>query len=87
MPLFPGARWPQAALNVGDGRFTADLTPWPVRRRAKALHAFLQETEPLSPRATAGFLSRAKKSSLRFAPGFLEALERHLQRVSLPAAS
>jgi DNA (cytosine-5)-methyltransferase 1 len=32
----------------------------------------------LSARATAGFLARTKRSSLRFPPGFLEALVTHL---------
>lgn len=87
MPLFPGARWPQVAWNVGEGRFTAELSMWPVRREPKLLHEFLAETEQLSLRATAGFLSRARKSSLRFAPGFLEAVQRHLERAGLPVAS
>lgn len=87
MPLFPGGRWPTVAWNVGEGRFTTELSMWPVRREAKILHEFITETEPLSPRATAGFLSRARKSSLRFAPGFLEAVRRHLERVTLPVAS
>ena len=87
MPLFPGGRWPTVAWNVGEGRFTTELSMWPVRREAKILHEFITETEPLSPRATAGFLSRTGKSSLRFAPGFLEAVRRHLERVTLPVAS
>jgi DNA (cytosine-5)-methyltransferase 1 len=87
MPLFPGGRWPTVAWNVGEGRFTTELSMWPVRREAKLLHEFITETEPLSPRATAGFLSRTRKSSLRFAPGFLEAVRRHLERVTLPVAS
>lgn len=87
MPLFPGTRWPSVAWNVGDGRFTTELSMWPVRRPPKLLHEFLAEPEPLSSRATAGFLSRTSKSSLRFAPGFLEAVRRHLERVSLPVAS
>jgi DNA (cytosine-5)-methyltransferase 1 len=87
MPLFPGVRWPHVAWNVGEGRFTAELSMWPMRREQKLLHEFLVETEQLSPRATAGFLSRARKSSLRFAPGFLEAVQRHLDRANLPVAS
>jgi DNA (cytosine-5)-methyltransferase 1 len=87
MPLFPGARWPNVAWNMGDGRFTTDLSTWPVRRRTKLLHEFIAEPQPLSARATAGFLSRTRKSSLRFAPGFLEAVRRHLERVTLPVAS
>ncbi len=87
MPLFPGVRWPHVAWNTGEGRFTTELSMWPVRREPKLLHEFLAETEHLSPRATAGFLSRTRKSSLRFAPGFLEAVRRHLERVTLPVAS
>jgi DNA (cytosine-5)-methyltransferase 1 len=79
MPLFPGARWPDVAWNVGEGRFTTQLSMWPVRRKARRLHEFLTECEPLSPRATAGFLARTRKSTLRFAPGFLEAVENHLR--------
>jgi len=87
MPLFPGSRWPNVAWNVGEGRFTTELSMWPVRRQLKLLHEFIAEPEPLSARATAGFLSRTRKSSLRFAPGFLEAVRRHLERVTLPVAS
>jgi DNA (cytosine-5)-methyltransferase 1 len=87
LPLFPRSRWPNVAWNVGEGRFTTELSMWPVRRQAKPLQEFLTETEPLSARATAGFLSRTRKSSLRFAPGFIEAVRRHLERVTLPAAS
>ena len=87
MPIGPGVRWPQVAWNVGEGRFTAQLSKWPVRRKTHPLHEFLTETEYLSPRATAGFLSRTRRSTLRFPPGFLEAVQRHLERVRLPAAS
>lgn len=87
MPHSSGMKWPSAAWNVGDGRFTADLSMWPVRKPARLLHDFITEAEDLSPRATAGFLSRTRRSSLRFPPGFLEAVRRHLERVRLPAAS
>lgn len=86
MPLAPGARWPRAAWNLGEGRFTAEMSMWPARHKPKLLHEFLNEVEDLSPRATAGFLSRTRKSSLRFVPGFLEAVQRHL-RASEPARS
>jgi DNA (cytosine-5)-methyltransferase 1 len=87
MPLFPGMKWPSAAWNVGDGRFTTELSMWPVRKEPKLLHEFIAESDDLSPRATAGFLSRTQRSSLRFPPGFLDAVRRHLDRVRLPAAS
>ena len=87
MPLFPGGRWPSVAWNVGEGRFRAEYSMWPVRREPKLLHEFLTETGKLSARATAGFLSRTRRSTLRFPPGFLEAVRRHLERSSLPVAS
>jgi DNA (cytosine-5)-methyltransferase 1 len=43
--------------------------------------------KPLSARATRGFLSRTERSSLRFVPGFIERLRRHLQRVEKGSAA
>ena len=51
-------------------------------RRRKPLEQFLQyEPYLLSTRATAGFLSRIEKSSLRFVPGFKERVRSHLAHV------
>ncbi len=80
-PLPKGRPWPRAAWSLGKGRFAADLSAWPVRRPRTPLTEFLRfPTEPLSPKATAGFLSRTRSSSLRFPPGFLEKVARHLER-------
>lgn len=79
-PLRKGERWPRAAWNLGAGRYSADVTSWPVQRKASPLHEFLShEPKPLSLRATAGFLERTSRSSLRFAPGFLQRVAAHLQ--------
>ena len=81
-PLPTGSPWPRAAWSMGEGRFAAELTTWPERRARVPLHEFLRfPTEPLSAKATAGFLSRARSGTLRFTPGFLDAIERHLERV------
>lgn len=78
----PGRAWPKVAWNVGEGVMTSQLSPWPVRRKRKPLSEFLKyPTELLSARATAGFLKRAKKGTLRFPDGFIEAVESHLARV------
>jgi hypothetical protein len=37
---------------------------------------------PLSARAASGFLSRARISTLTFEDGFLEAIERHVARMT-----
>lgn len=76
--------WPVAAWNVGDGRFRAHVSRWPVRVSAPPLAKFLCEPELLSARASAGFLSRAAsaKATIRCEPEFLAALQRHLDRVT-----
>jgi DNA (cytosine-5)-methyltransferase 1 len=78
-PLSESQAWPTHAWNVGLGRFTARLSEWPKRYRRKPLVSFLlHEPKLLSIRATAGFLERAGRSSLRFPVGFIAALEQHL---------
>lgn len=84
----PGGRsWPRVGWNVGEGRFSADISAWPTRRRRKTLSRFLENpVTPLSLKATAGFLSRARKGSLRFPEGFLDVLEAHLGSLERAAA-
>lgn len=77
-----GARWPRAARYDGDRRWAVDIGSCPVWTDRPPLAEFLQfEGKPLSARATRGFLSRTQRSSLRFVPGFLEAVRAHLARV------
>lgn len=71
--------WPIAAWNVGDGRHRAQLSTWPIHVVPTPLENFLRyETQDLSVKATAGFLSRAKTAKLRFPGGFLDAVRAHL---------
>lgn len=83
-----GRGWPKAAWNVGDGRCAVEASEWPFARPCAELHHFLQfQPEPLSARATAGFLERTQRSSLRFPEGFIAAVREHLSRMQrLPAA-
>lgn len=77
-----GAAWPTAAYNVTGERMMAPLSKWPMGVLHEPLEAFLRyETEDLSERATAGFLSRAYQAKLRFPEGFIKALESHLSRM------
>lgn len=69
-------RWPIAAWNIGDGRYSANLSEYPIRKRRGRLSAFNTDKWPdLSARALSGFIRRARDSSLSYPPGFLEALE------------
>ena len=87
-PIAGGGAWPTNAWNVGEGRFTADLSEWPQRRRRTPLAEFLEwPGQPLSVKATAGFLKRTERASLRFPPGFLEALGKHLKRSQARAST
>jgi DNA (cytosine-5)-methyltransferase 1 len=72
-------RWPEAAWGLGGCRYASEASEWPVKTRRIGLGKFLKFTpKPLSPKATAGFLRRARAGNLRFPPGFLEALDDHL---------
>ena len=74
------ARWPRAAWG-GNGRIYAlERSMWPVQWPREHLADFLRfPGTALSERAAAGFLSRARTGNLRFQPGFLEAVEKHVE--------
>jgi DNA (cytosine-5)-methyltransferase 1 len=57
-------RWPNAAYNVGTGRFVADVTEFPVARGSQVSSFLRFAPRPLSVRATEGILSRLLDSSL-----------------------
>lgn len=77
-------RWPKAAWG-GEGKaYGVDLSTWPVCERAEPLEEFLEHPlKPLSQRATAGFLRRARESqTIRYSEEFLRAVEAHLNVMS-----
>jgi DNA (cytosine-5)-methyltransferase 1 len=80
-----GTAWPQAAYNVGEGRVAVRVSKWPVALPAEHLEDFLEHSklQPLSRKATAGFLSRFEASSLSRPVGFLHALRSHLRTVDV----
>jgi DNA (cytosine-5)-methyltransferase 1 len=83
--LAAGQAWPKAAWNVGQGRYAALASEWPCVRPRVSLQRFLQfAPEPLSAKATAGFLERTGRSTLRFPEGFLDAVRAHLESVREP---
>jgi DNA (cytosine-5)-methyltransferase 1 len=76
------ARFPKAARFDGARRRAVAISSFPVHAPRPPLHAFLNHPgDPLSARATAGFLGRARTSSLRFVDGFLDRLDDHLARM------
>lgn len=80
--MLSNGSWPRAARFDGSIRREVRISEFPQWRKRKPLQEFLRyEPFLLSPRATAGFLSRIEKSSLRFVPGFKESVRAHLDHV------
>jgi DNA (cytosine-5)-methyltransferase 1 len=74
--------WPPAAFGGPDGRLAVDASAWPVARIRPRLDEFLQfPWQPLSSRATRGFVTRLRSGSLRRPTEFDLALDRHLERL------
>lgn len=78
-PLVAGETWPDAAWGQCGSRFRANVGHYPGKVQQASLAALLRhELRPLSVRAAAGFLARARKGNLRFPDGFLGSIERHI---------
>ena len=76
------ASWPKAARSDGKVRREVMISEFPKWAKRDSLEDFLRhEPNLLSARATAGFLSRIEKSSLRFVPGFKDKVRAHLEHV------
>jgi DNA (cytosine-5)-methyltransferase 1 len=81
--LQAGSRWPVAAHGHSGRAWEVPASMWPVRKRYQSLLDVVSPSTavPLSARATAGFLERTGRSTLRFDPEFLIALKDHLRIV------
>lgn len=80
-PSKPGS-FPKSARYDGKVRYAVEINGFPVWKQREPLHEFLRhQGSSLSVRATVGFLSRAEASSLRFVPGFLDAVRTHLEHM------
>jgi DNA (cytosine-5)-methyltransferase 1 len=86
-------KWPVAAFGgPGQRPLGADLTLWPVKKQQPPLEKFLvDEPKLLSHKATVGFISRLRSSSLKYPPRFLVDLENHAKsmqcQLTLPIAA
>lgn len=79
----PGKSWPTSGFSEGGRRWTSALSEWPVRASLPRLGDFLEyPLRPLSARAAKGFAGRTERASLRFPPGFLEAVYAYAEAVS-----
>lgn len=86
-PMPTEGAWPHAAWGRRGERYAVAISAWPRRDPYRDLTRFLEfPPAPLSAKATAGFLKRARGSSLRFEGGFLDGVEAHL-RTMLPSST
>jgi DNA (cytosine-5)-methyltransferase 1 len=80
LELPSGAKWPRAAWGSASGRRSAEVSMWPISVTRPHLHEFLEyEPNPLSARATQGFLSRTRRGTLRIPKDLICELEAHLE--------
>jgi DNA (cytosine-5)-methyltransferase 1 len=79
--LDDGSVWPAAAFNVDGACYGLRMSSCPVWLDREPLHRFLRyDGVELSRRATAGFLARARASTLKLPEGFLDKIAAHLER-------
>jgi DNA (cytosine-5)-methyltransferase 1 len=78
-----GSRWPKAAWGRAGKRREAHVSMWPVQWDRPHLLNFLEfDPQPLSVRATAGFLERAERGNLRIPEDFLCEAHAHLESMT-----
>ncbi len=83
-PFPVSGKAPRAARFDGTSVHAVEIGTDPVGLRPPSLAEFLTDIEgqmPLSAKATRGFLERTRRAKLRFEPGFIELIERHLVRM------
>jgi DNA (cytosine-5)-methyltransferase 1 len=78
-PMKSGDRWPTAAFGAKGKVWAVDVSMWPTLEPYRHLSDVvdLDVAKPLSARAAAGFLERARRGNLRFVDGFLDDVEEH----------
>lgn len=80
--------WPLAAYGGEGVRYAVDVSEWPVAESRPHLHDFLEyPVKPLSLKAVSGFLSRTRRSTLRFPDGFVKSLETYVDYLSPPTTA
>lgn len=77
--LISGTRWPSAGWGFEGQRGRSSVSEWPVAASQQHLASFVSRAvKPLSRKATAGFLSRLERSSLRHEEAFRLDLHHHI---------
>lgn len=81
-PILSGRGWPSAGWGEGEMRFSAQVSPWPERRKMKHLLDLLSKEgmTPLSRKAALGFYNRitANTNRLRIPKWFKDCVKEHI---------
>jgi DNA (cytosine-5)-methyltransferase 1 len=80
-PFAQAGKAPRAARFDGKARYSVRISADPIGLQPPPLSEFMHdgdERQLLSIKATSGFLDRTRRAKLRFAPGFIAAVEDHL---------
>ncbi len=79
-----GSRWPKAAWGRKGKAYGVTISAWPEIVPPPKLRSFLEEPlDPLSARATLGFLKRARAcTNIVYSETFLRSLQLHADRMS-----
>lgn len=86
-PFDPSDGWPEAGWSLNGTKYESDASYFPANKPRRGLDEFLEyPLEPLSVRATTGFLKRARQGGLNTPDGFLEKLEQHARRLAEDSA-
>jgi DNA (cytosine-5)-methyltransferase 1 len=83
VPRVEGTPWAAAACHVGGETWDVPVSAWPRSPESDYTHLAdvlaVHGQEPLSYRATKGFRDRLRRSSLRYSPEFMAALDEHVE--------
>ena len=72
--------WPRAAWGDATGRYSVDLSMWPLRRRYQHLSTLMgDDCEPLSHRGASGFLNRLERGNLSVPEQFRIDVKEHIE--------
>jgi DNA (cytosine-5)-methyltransferase 1 len=82
-------KWPEAAYGDKGKVWSFSASQWPKPQPYQHITDIVDTSSamPLSHRATAGFLERVSRSTLRFQPEFVSDLKKHLKLMDLPASA
>lgn len=79
--LTSGERWPNAAWGGAGEVWASERTFWPIQAPYRHLADVVdvEQAQPLSHKASAGFLDRASRGQLRFVEEFLLDVKEHVE--------